>query len=133
MQHLYGTPHHQTEIDRIETVQRTTARWACRLWRNQSLVGEMIEELQWPELLERRQQQASLTFFYKIHNNLITVDKNRYLPETGGNRSTKSHPFQYHRPNAYTDGLMFPFFPRAIATWNGLTTEAVSAGFKSKI
>ena len=50
-----------------------------------------------------------------------------YLSEAGGNRSTRFHPFQYHRPNAYTDGLKFSFFPRTIATWNGLTTEAVSA------
>ena len=71
-------PHYQTEINRIEKVQRTATRWACRRWRNQSHVGEMLEELQWPELQERR-QQASLTFFYKIHNNLVTIDKNRYL------------------------------------------------------
>ena len=48
-----------------------------------------------------------------------------------------SHPFQYHRPNAYTDGLKSFFSPRTIATLNGLTTEAVSAetvdGFKAKI
>ena len=31
-----------------------------------------------------------MTFFYKIHNNLVTIDKNRYLSEAGGNRSTKS-------------------------------------------
>ena len=41
-------PHHQTEINRIEKVQRTAACWACRRWRNQSHVGEMLEELQWP-------------------------------------------------------------------------------------
>ena len=69
-------PHHQTEINRIEKVQRSTARWACRHWCNQSHVGEMVDELQWPELQERR-QQASLTVFYKIHNNLVTIDKNR--------------------------------------------------------
>ena len=34
------------------------------------------------------------------------IDKNRYLSEAGrDNRSTRSLPFQYHRPNAYTDGL----------------------------
>ena len=73
----------------------------------------------------------------KIHNNLVTIDKNRYLSEAGGNMSTRSQPFQYHRLNAYTDVLKFSFFPRTIAIWNGLTTEAVSAetvdGFKSKI
>ena len=39
-------PHHQTEINRIEKVQMTAARWACRRWRKQSHVGEMLDELQ---------------------------------------------------------------------------------------
>ena len=68
-----------------------------------------------------------LTIVYKIHNNLVTTDKNKYLSEASrGNRSTRSHPFQYHRLN--TDGLKFSFFPRTIASWNRLTTEPVSAG-----
>ena len=130
-------PHHQTEINRIEKVHRTAARLACRRWRNQSYVGEMLDELQLPELQERR-QQASVTFFYKIHTNLVIFEKNRYLSKAGrGYRSTRSHPFQYHRPNAYMDRLKFSFFPRTAATWNGLTTEAVSAEtadrFKSKM
>ena len=36
-------PHHQTEINRIEKVKRTAAYWACRRWRYQSHVGEMLE------------------------------------------------------------------------------------------
>ena len=65
----------------------------------------------------------------------LGLDKSRYLSVAGGgSRRTRSHPFQYHCPNAYTDGLKSSFFPR---TWNGLTTEAVSAetvdGFKAKI
>ena len=45
------------------------------------------------------------------------IDKNRYLSEAGrGNRSPISHPFKYHRPNAYTDRLKFSFFPRTTAT-----------------
>ena len=55
-------PHHQTEINRIENVQRTAARWASRRWHNQHHVGEMLEELQWPEFQERK-QQASLAFY----------------------------------------------------------------------
>ena len=97
----------------------------------------MLDELQWPTLQERR-QQASLTLFYKIHNNLAIIDESRYLSVAGAeSRRTRSHPFQYHSPNAYMDGLKSSFFSRTIATWNGLTTAAVSAetvdGFKAKI
>ena len=127
-------PHHQNEIDRKEKVQRIAARWTCRRWRNQSHVGEMLDELQWPTLQERR-QQASLTLFYP---QLLRSYMNRYLSVAGGeSKRTRFHPFQYYRPNAYTDGLKSSFSPRTIATWNGLTTEAVSAetvdGFKAKI
>ena len=55
----------------------------------------------------------------------------------GESRRTRSHPFHYHRPNEYTDDLKSSFFLRTFATWNGLTTKAVSVetvdGFKAKI
>ena len=66
--------HHQTEINRMEKVQRTAAHLACRCWRNQSHIGEMLDELQWPELQEQR-QQASLTFFYKILGTCLRLVK----------------------------------------------------------
>ena len=37
---------------------------------------------------------------------------------------TYLHPFQYHHPNAYTDGQRYCSFPRTVAAWNGLITEA---------
>ena len=82
-------------------------------------------------------EQASLILFCQIHNNLAIVEKSGYLSEAGGgSRRTKSHPFQYHRPYACTDGFKHFFFPRTTATCNGLT-EAVSSetvdGFKFKI
>ena len=89
------TPYHQTEIGRIEKVQRTAARCACRRWRNQSHVSGMLEELEWLDLQERR-QQVSLSLFYKIHNNQAIVNKDKYLSESGrGKMRTRSRPFQY--------------------------------------
>ena len=40
----------KTQIQQVEKVQRTAARWTCRRWRNTSSVGEMLDELQWPTL-----------------------------------------------------------------------------------
>ena len=39
-------PHHQKEIDRLEKVQRPIAHWTCRLWCNQSRIGDMLDKLQ---------------------------------------------------------------------------------------
>ena len=44
------SPHSKLQINQIEKVQRTAARWTCRRWRNTSSVGEMLDELEWPSL-----------------------------------------------------------------------------------
>ena len=50
------SPYRKTQIQQVEKVKRTAARWTCRRWRNTSSVGEMFDELQWPTLEARRDQ-----------------------------------------------------------------------------
>ncbi|MCG8116962.1 MAG: reverse transcriptase domain-containing protein, partial [Candidatus Thiodiazotropha endolucinida] len=38
-------PYVKTQIQQVEKVQRTAARWTCRRWRNRSSVGDMLNEL----------------------------------------------------------------------------------------
>ena len=38
-------PHLETQIQQVEKVQRTAARWTCRRWHNTSSVGDMLDEL----------------------------------------------------------------------------------------
>ena len=71
-------PHVITQIQQVEKVQRTAARWNCRRWRNRSSVGDMLSELEWLSL-EARREQYSLTFFYKIHSGVVSINKDRYL------------------------------------------------------
>ena len=71
-------PYHETQIGQVEKVQRTAARWTCRRWRNNSSVGEMLDELELPSL-ETRRKQSSLAFFYKIHSGTASLDKDKYL------------------------------------------------------
>ena len=47
--------HVKTQIQQVEKVQRTAARWAFRRWRNKSSVGGMLDELEWPSLEARRE------------------------------------------------------------------------------
>ena len=65
-------PYHKLQIQEVEKVQRTAARWTCRRWRNTSSVGDMLDELEWPSL-EARREQSSLTFFYKIHSGTVCL------------------------------------------------------------
>ena len=110
----------KTQIQQVEKVQRTAARWTCRRWRNTSSVGEMLDELQWPTL-EARRDQSSLLFFHKIYCGTMSIDKGKYLTPSQSTRSTRSsHNSQYYRPQTYSDALKYSFFPRTIPHWNSL-------------
>ena len=73
--HIWN-PYHKLQIQEVEKVQRTAARWTCRHWRNTSSVSDMLDELEWPSL-EARREQSSLTFFYKIHSGTVSLDKDK--------------------------------------------------------
>ena len=47
MHHPFWSPHSKLQINQIEKVQRTAARWTCRRWRNTSSDSEMLHELEW--------------------------------------------------------------------------------------
>ena len=113
MQHLYiWSPYCKTQIQQVEKVQRTAARWTCRRWRNTSSVGEMLDELQWPTL-EARMDQSPLLFFPKIHCGTMSIDTDKYLTPSQSTRSTgSSHNSQYCRPQTKSDALECSFFPR---------------------
>ena len=66
--HLYN----DTETDNVEKVQGTAARWACRRWRNRSCVDDMLDELEWPSLEDRR--VISFTRFTPVQCLLIKID-----------------------------------------------------------
>ena len=63
-------PYHQTEIDRIEMVQRRAARYVTNSHNNRSSVNQMLEHLQWKSL-EQRRKDAKLTMMYKYNTNLL--------------------------------------------------------------
>ena len=120
-------PYHKLQIQEVEKVQRTAARWTCRRWRNTSSVGDMLDELEWPSL-EARREQSSITFFYKIHSGTVSLDKDKYLtPAPNLQRTRASHDLQYTRYLAYSDALKNSFFPRTIPLWNSLPSSVVSS------
>ena len=121
------SPYSKLQINQIEKVQRTAARWTCRRWRNTSSVGEMLDELEWPSL-EARRDQSSLLLFHKIHSGAVSIEKDKYLTPARSLKSTRSsHSAQYCRYQTYSDALKNSFFPRTIPQWNSLSPSAVNS------
>ena len=100
------------QINQVEKVQRTAARWTCGRWRNTSSVSEMLDELEWPSL-EARRDRSSLLLFHKIHSGAVSIEKDKYLTPAHNLKSTRSsHSAQYCRYQTYSDVLKNSFFPK---------------------
>ena len=99
------SPHLKLQINQIEKVLRTAARWTCRRWRNTSSVGQMLDELEWPSL-EARRDQSSLLLFHKIHSGAVSIEKDKYMTPAHSLKTTRSsHSAQYRRHQTYSDAL----------------------------
>ena len=104
-------PYSGLQVDQMERVWGTAARWTCRGWRNTSSVGEMLDELEWPSL-EARGDQSSLLLFHRIHSGAVSIERDKYLTPARSLRSTRSsHSAQYCRYQTYSDALKNSFFP----------------------
>ena len=124
------SPYSKLQINQVEKVQRTAARWTCRRWRNTSSVGEMLDELEWPSL-EASRDQASLLLFHKIHFGAVSIEKDKYLTPARSLKSTRSsHSAQYCRYQTYSDALknsLPPPPPPDYSTVNSLSPSVVNS------
>ena len=111
---------------KVGKVQRTTARWICKRWRNTSSVSKMLYERQWPTL-EARMDQFSLLFFHKIHCGNVSIDKDKNLTSSQRTISTRpSHSSQYCSPQTYSDTLKYSYFTMTNPHWNSLAPTVVA-------
>ena len=65
-------PAAQKDIDRLEAVQRRAARFALNRHQKTASVKQMLQELDWPSL-EQRRRTARLGMLYKINSGLAAV------------------------------------------------------------
>ena len=107
-------PYTKKNINAIEMIQRRAARYVTNRYERYASVTEMLKELQWDSLEERRRRQQ-LVMFYKIHHNQLEVNKDAYIRQ-----SSNSRPSRYFNNKAYEIPGTGPeyynnsFFPRAI-------------------
>ena len=133
-------PHHTTQINKLERVQRRGARFVnnnrhCRAKGEQNASPtEMLSNLQWPPLQVRR-QQARLVMLKKIIDGEIAISKSLLPPIN--ERNSSRHPATFQTTQPTVDTYKFAFIPRTTREWNKLpkpVTDAVDApSFKSRL
>ena len=97
----------------------------------------MIKDLEWEPLASRR-KQSRLCTMYKISNDIIHVNKSKYLTPATETRTRGSHDFKYFVEHTSNDVFKYSYFPlRTVREWNSLPSDIVTAKsldiFKNKL
>ena len=119
-------PHQQYLIDNIEMIQRRAVRWVKQDYRLISDVSDMMNDLQWPTLYERRKYCRLITFHKFLHQNPPDINIPRhYLHHSLSHFTRLSHHHRLIPPITSTNYYQKSFFPHTIADWNNLPNELI--------
>ena len=66
-------PYHQEYKNKLESFQRRAARFVCQDFRRQSHVSDMLRDLNW-KTLEDRRKISRLTLLYKSVHNIVAIN-----------------------------------------------------------
>ena len=109
---------------KLERVQRRAARYVCNRYHNTSSVSNMLQDLGW-ESLEERRAKSRLILMFKITHHLVTIPTYYLVPAYSTTRA--SHIYKYQQIFTRTQFYQYSFFPRTIREWNKLPASVVEA------
>ena len=112
------SPHTATDITKLEAMQRRSACWATHDYQRTSSVTQMIKDLNWCTL-EQRRIDSRLTLMYKINYDLVAIPAADYLIPNS-RQSRHNHLLAYRHIPTLKDYCKYTFFPRTIVHWNAL-------------
>ena len=113
-------PHTRRNIQKLEQVQRSAARFVVGDYQRTSNVSDMISSLNWPSLQDRR-LNSRLVMLYNIYYNLVDIDWKKYL--TLHSSTTRGHSSRFFIPHTSSSAYTSLFFPRTIRNWNNLPVD----------
>ena len=112
--------------DKLEMVQRRSARWVFNKYRcglNTTGPTEMISILGWP-LLETRRRIARMCLIYKMRENLTLMSYCSLLkPYPYVTQGMPAHAFVPLDKMPHRVYYSTSFFPRSVAEWNSLPAD----------
>ena len=110
LEYAAGTwdPHHEYNINKLERVQRCAARFVCHDFGPRSSVTQMLSDLGWQQLKDRR-KHIRLGLLFKIIHDIISVLHQDLLLKADS-RTRSSHQFKYRTIRTSTDPYKHSFF-----------------------
>ena len=106
-------PHTASNINKLETVQRRSARHIMHNYSRHASVTTMLQHLDLPTLQQRR-QHSKIIMLYRITHKLASIPTATYIaPST---RNTQHYILPYARTHVFKTS----FFPSTIKIWNNL-------------
>jgi hypothetical protein len=112
-------PHIKQQALNLEQVQRRAARWVTGRYQYKASVSDMLRELEWRQLAQRR-VDSRLCMMYKIVHGLVNIPIGTYCKLQRNN--------VYLQPiEAPTQYYQYSFFPRTVSDWNNLPRDTILA------
>ena len=110
-------PYTARDITQLEKVQRRAARFAKSDFQRTTSVTQLLTELDWSQLADRR-RVARLSMFFKAVHGLVAIPTDKLLLPSRYTRQSGQDTFINLpcRINTYK----FSFLPRTITDWNAL-------------
>lgn len=109
-------PHLKKDIAKLESVQRAAARFVSKDYHPTSSVSQMMKNLGWSTLQDRRRDQR-LILLYKVVNGLVVVPTDNLL-EPADQRTRARHNQKFKHLRTVTPAYKYAFFPKTIPDWN---------------
>ena len=116
-------PYTQSNIHKIEMVQRRAICWTVSNYSPYESVTDMQLSLGWRSL-EQRRADVRLCMLYKIVHGIIAIPLPPYFQQP--TRMTRpSHPLTLRQIHTPANFYKYSFFPLAVVQWNRLPTDIV--------
>ena len=127
------SPHYKKLKRPIEMVQRRAARFVLHRYERKASVTDMILQLKW-DTLEQRRLKARTVMMYRIIHNLVMIPADQLIYSTV---NTRGHDMKLQTISVKRNYYKFSFFPFTIPLWNSISSDLASATtldiFKKKL
>jgi len=117
-------PHTQSNINKLESVQRRGAMFVTGNYNTASSATTMLNHLKW-ETLQQRRLRTKAIMMYRIINGLVAIEPPQFMHHLGA--AARGQQQKYIVPYSRTTVHKESFFPSTIRLWNQLPEATAAA------